>query len=288
MRAPCTSRRSCCTCVPACARSSCRGSQRPTRTSFLVTSRCTERRTDRRATGTRSAMLSAISFVNSGARDRRRSARAGGERRNALAERRPNSSSSFERVASRCSAVVLDASATLMSMRGMDRLLDLQATDSSMDRLEHRRGQLEAGEDLAIARKQMEDAESRLGELRLALDSVAAQSSRFEHDIDSMGRKLDDEQKRMYDGSIANAKELEALQHEITNLKERRSRAEDELLELMVRRDDMDARASKETEEVAATRARVDEVGGDAARELDDIAGTSTNCARRARRSPVR
>jgi hypothetical protein len=159
-----------------------------------------------------------------------------------------------------------------MSMRGMDRLLDLQATDSSMDRLEHRRGQLEAGEDLAIARKQMEDAESRLGELRLALDSVAAQSSRFEHDIDSMGRKLDDEQKRMYDGSIANAKELGALQHEITNLKERRSRTEDELLELMVRREDMDARASKATEEVAAARARVDEVGGDAARELDDIA----------------
>jgi predicted nucleic acid-binding Zn-ribbon protein len=154
----------------------------------------------------------------------------------------------------------------------MDRLLDLQSTDSSIDRLEHRRAQLEAGEDLAIARKQMEDAESRLGELRLALDSVAAQSSRLEHEIDSMGRKLDDEQKRMYDGSIANAKELEALQHEIANLKERRSRAEDELLELMVRREDLDARASTADEEVAAARARVDEVGGDAANELDDIA----------------
>ena len=157
-------------------------------------------------------------------------------------------------------------------MRGMDRLLDLQTTDSSIDRLEHRRGQLEAGEELAIARKQMEDAESRLGELRLALDSVATQSSRLEHEIDSMGRKLEDEQKRMYDGSIANAKELEALQHEITNVKERRSRAEDELLDQMERREDLDARASKADEEVVAARARVEEVGGDASRELDDIA----------------
>ena len=154
----------------------------------------------------------------------------------------------------------------------MDRLLDLQTTDSSIDRLEHRRGQLEAGEELAIARKQMEDAESRLGELRLALDSVATQSSRLEHEIDSMGRKLEDEQKRMYDGSIANAKELEALQHEITNVKERRSRAEDELLDQMERREDLDARASKADEEVVAARARVEEVGGDASRELDDIA----------------
>jgi uncharacterized protein len=158
-------------------------------------------------------------------------------------------------------------------MRGMDRLLDLQSTDTSIDRIEHRRGQLEAGEDLAIARKQMEDAESRLGELRLALDSVTAESSRLEHEIDSMGLKLEDEQKRMYDGSIVNAKELEALQHEITNLNDRRSRAEDQLLELMVRRDDLDARASKADEEVTAARERVAVVGGDAAKELDGIAG---------------
>jgi predicted nucleic acid-binding Zn-ribbon protein len=157
-------------------------------------------------------------------------------------------------------------------MRGMDRLLDLQTTDTSIDRLEHRRGQLEAGEDLAVARKQMEDAESRLGELRLALDSVTAESSRLEHEIDSMGRKLEDEQKRMYDGSIANTKELEALQHEITNLNDRRSRAEDQLLELMVRRDELDARATSADQDATAARARVEEIGGDAANELDEIA----------------
>jgi predicted nucleic acid-binding Zn-ribbon protein len=156
-------------------------------------------------------------------------------------------------------------------MRGMDRLLELQELDTAIDRLQHRREQLDSGEELAVARKEMEEAEARLGELRLALDSVASESSRLEHEIESMSAKLVAEEKRMYDGSIANTKELEALQHEITNLRDRRSRAEDELLDQMVRREDLDARATTADAEVAATRARTEEIGGEAARELDEI-----------------
>jgi len=157
-------------------------------------------------------------------------------------------------------------------MRGMDRILELQALDTAIDRLEHRREQLDAGEELSAVRKEMEVAESRLGELRLALDSVASEQRRLEHDIDSTSAKLAAEEKRMYDGSIANAKELEALQHEIASARERRSRAEDELLDQMVRREDLEARATDADAEVTAARARVEEVGGDAARELDEIA----------------
>jgi predicted nucleic acid-binding Zn-ribbon protein len=80
----------------------------------------------------------------------------------------------------------------------------------------------------------------------------------------------------MYDGSIANAKELEALQHEIVSLKERRSRAEDDLLEQMVRKEDVEARAAQAQTEAEAARARVEEVGGDAVRELDTIAADLT------------
>jgi predicted nucleic acid-binding Zn-ribbon protein len=158
----------------------------------------------------------------------------------------------------------------------MDRLLELQELDTAIGRLEHRRGQLEAGEEVSAARKEMEEAESRLGELRLALDAIARESARLEHEIDSLGAKLAAEEKRMYDGSIANAKELEALQHEIANLRDRRSRAEDELLDQMVRREDLEARASEADVEVAAARARVEEVGGGAATELDDIAAALT------------
>ncbi|MGZ5291611.1 MAG: zinc ribbon domain-containing protein [Actinomycetota bacterium] len=156
-------------------------------------------------------------------------------------------------------------------MRGMERVLELQELDTSIDRLEQRRAQLEAGEALAAARRAMELAESRLGELRLALDEVARESSRLEHEIDTMGSKLVAEEKRMYDGSIANPKELEALQHEIASLKDRRARAEDQLLEQMERREDLDARAATADVEANAARAHLEEVGGDAANELDRI-----------------
>jgi predicted nucleic acid-binding Zn-ribbon protein len=156
----------------------------------------------------------------------------------------------------------------------MDHILELQGLDSTIDRLAHRREQLEAGEELSAVRKEMEESESRLGELRLALDAVTQESARLEREIDSMGAKLGAEEKRMYDGTIANAKELEALQHEISSLKDRRSRAEDELLEQMVRREDLEARATTADAEVIAARARVDSIGGDAVRELDELEAT--------------
>jgi uncharacterized protein len=161
-------------------------------------------------------------------------------------------------------------------MRGLERILELQDLDTAIDRLEQRSEQLEAGEELSSLRKEMEEADARLGELRLGSDSITVESNRLEHEIASMSDKLHAEEKRMYDGSIANARELEALQHEITSLKERRARAEDDLLEQMVRKEDVEARAAESQTEAEAARVRVEVVGGDTVRELDQIAADLT------------
>ena len=156
-------------------------------------------------------------------------------------------------------------------MRGLERILELQELDTAIDRLDHRREQLEAGEELSAVRKEMEEADARLGEIRLASDAVASESRRLELEIESMNAKLEAEQKRMYDGSIANPKELDALQHEIASLTERRGRAEDDLLEQMVRKEELDARGAEADTDAAAARSKVEEVGGDAVKELDEI-----------------
>lgn len=152
-------------------------------------------------------------------------------------------------------------------------MLELQDLDTAVDRLESRRSRLEEGQELRAARTSMEEAEGRLGEIRLAMDSIARDQQRLEHEIDTMSEKAAVEEKRLYDGSIANAKELEALQHEIQSIRDRRSRTEDQLLEQMEQREQLQARADVAQTEVEDARARVEAIGGDAVHELETIEG---------------
>jgi len=158
-------------------------------------------------------------------------------------------------------------------MRGEDRLLELQESDSAIVRLEARRAELEAGIEIAAARETAQRAESMVGELRLAIDAVAQEQRKLEHDIETLELKSAAEEKRMYDGSIANQKELDALQHEIANIKQRRSIAEDDLLERMEKREEFDARLGEAERELAAARERLREVGEGSAKELERIGG---------------
>jgi predicted nucleic acid-binding Zn-ribbon protein len=158
------------------------------------------------------------------------------------------------------------------------RLLDLQEADTAIGRLQARRRVLEDGSELAAVRADADAADNRLGELRLRLDEIGRDQSRFEHEIDSMTQKEQAEQQRMYDGSIVNAKELEALQHEITSVHKRRSDREDELLALLELRENLEAEAVAAEQQAAALRARAE---GAASAASDELAGISTDLADR-------
>ncbi len=136
------------------------------------------------------------------------------------------------------------------------RLLALQEADTSIDRLHARRRALEQGAELAAVRSKADAAEARLGELRLQLDEIGRDQTRFEHEIDSMTQKEQAEQTRMYDGSIVNSKELEALQHEIASVRKRRSDREDELLALMELREQLEGDAAAAERETTTLRAK--------------------------------
>jgi predicted nucleic acid-binding Zn-ribbon protein len=139
-------------------------------------------------------------------------------------------------------------------------LLEIQEHDTAIDRLQARIAVLEAGADVAAALAEANEAERVMGELRLKLDELSRDQQRFEHEIDSMSQKAAAEERRMYDGSVANARELDSIRHEVDNLKKRRSDREDELLGLMEVREEL------ETQE-----RQVDEVGGIAAEELGTL-----------------
>ena len=154
----------------------------------------------------------------------------------------------------------------------MARLLALQEIDTTIDRLSARKKVLESGGELAAARNEADAAERALGELRLQLDVVGRDQSKLEHEIDSLTQKAAAEDKRLYDGSIVNAKELESIQHEITNLKNRKSRVEDEQLEVMERREQLDTQAEAAEKSVEQARTALTDLQGSAEHELDDVA----------------
>ena len=150
-------------------------------------------------------------------------------------------------------------------------LLEIQELDTASDRLLARIDALERGEDAAAALAEANEAERMMGELRLRLDELSRDQMRFEHEIDSMSQKAAAEERRLYDGSVANARELDSITHEVENLKKRRGDREDELLALMEVREELEAQERAAGERSDALRARVEEVGSVAADELERL-----------------
>jgi predicted nucleic acid-binding Zn-ribbon protein len=155
--------------------------------------------------------------------------------------------------------------------RGLDRLLDLQGIDLTVDRLRARMAGLEAGGEVLAVRKQLEETESRMGEAKLALDGVSRDQRRLEGDVDSMQQKIDAERKRMFDGSVVNPKELQAIGAEVESLQHRKARTEDLVLEQMEQREELEARVSNLEAEAGGARVRVEEIEETSGREHVEI-----------------
>ena len=119
----------------------------------------------------------------------------------------------------------------------LERLLQLQSEDSSLDRGRRRLQQLPERARLERLEQQLEEVSSDVAVAARNRDDVARVQDRLEGEISVLEEKLQREQQRMYSGQVANPKELSNLQAEVEMLSRRRSGLEDELLESMVARD---------------------------------------------------
>ena len=156
-------------------------------------------------------------------------------------------------------------------MQGLERLLELQELDVAIDRLHARQAELDAGQEVRDAQAAADAAEAAVGEIRLSLDAASREQRRLDGEAESLGLKLQAEQKRMYDGSVANAKELDAISHEIDNLRARRGRLEDEELERMEEVEGLEARLKDAEAELTGARDRLGELRGESGKELEEV-----------------
>jgi predicted nucleic acid-binding Zn-ribbon protein len=126
------------------------------------------------------------------------------------------------------------------------RLLDLQAADTALAQLGHRRRNLpelsaladraERGAGLA---NDIIDAETRAGD-------VADEQRRLENEVDAVRARAARDEQRLQAGGLP-AKELGGLQHEVATLARRQSSLEDDLLEVMEQREEADGSLARLT-----------------------------------------
>ncbi|AEV82441.1 hypothetical protein ACWT_1423 [Actinoplanes sp. SE50] len=154
------------------------------------------------------------------------------------------------------------------------RLLDLQAVDTALAQLAHRRKNLpEIAEIEAVAREisALEDERVRA---QVAVDDLDRDIARFEKDIDQVRqRKAKDQQQLDAGGSL---KQVEGLQHELATLNRRQSELEDAELELMEQREaataalaDVQGRIAAAGQRRSDAERRRDEAYADIAKEQE-------------------
>jgi predicted nucleic acid-binding Zn-ribbon protein len=156
--------------------------------------------------------------------------------------------------------VLREEPALKASATDQQRLLDVQALDTRLDQLAHRRATLP--EHAALA-----ELEQRLAVLRDQVVAVEAEESdlgreltKAEGDVDQVRARSERDQKRLDAGQVSSPKELEGLQHEIQTLARRQGDLEEIVLDVMERLESAQSRHAELTAQQEEAQARVAEL----------------------------
>ncbi|HEX6381603.1 MAG TPA: C4-type zinc ribbon domain-containing protein [Acidimicrobiia bacterium] len=138
-------------------------------------------------------------------------------------------------------------------MASFDDLLTLQHHDSAADRLRHRRATLPERAELESKRAAYDDLGRQLADVTERRDAELREERRLDDEVRSLEAKAKAEDSRMYSGTISSPRELQAMQADIDQLKRQAREREDEELEVLMRREALDA----EVAELEAAQARL-------------------------------
>jgi predicted nucleic acid-binding Zn-ribbon protein len=115
------------------------------------------------------------------------------------------------------------------------RLLDLQALDSAIARLQHRRRTLPELAEIERLDGLVDALRDDVVRAETEVSDLAREQARFEKEIEQVRSRRDRDEGRLASGAITVAKQLQDLEHEVATLKRRQSDLEDGELEVMER-----------------------------------------------------
>ncbi|GAA5184390.1 C4-type zinc ribbon domain-containing protein [Rugosimonospora acidiphila] len=151
------------------------------------------------------------------------------------------------------------------------RLLDLQAIDLALTQLAHRRRNLPQIAELDRLARQITAADDERVKAQVGVDDLDRDIARLEKDVEQVRARRAKDQSRL-DAGTGPARELEALQHELTSLARRQSELEDAELELMEQREQAETSLNQTVGRLTETRKEREQVEAARDQALAEIA----------------
>ncbi|MFC7675725.1 zinc ribbon domain-containing protein [Mycolicibacterium sp. GCM10028919] len=131
-------------------------------------------------------------------------------------------------------------------------LVELTALDAEIGRLDHRAKNLAEQQALDAVAAEHQEASDKLAVVGISLEDLDGEVAKYESEIASVRQREDRDRSMLQSGNV-NSKQLTDLQHELETLERRQASLEDDQLEVMERREQVQ-------EEQAAQQRRVDEL----------------------------
>jgi predicted nucleic acid-binding Zn-ribbon protein len=153
------------------------------------------------------------------------------------------------------------------------RLLELQALDSALDRMAHRRKTLPELAEIERLEAKVEALRDDTVRAETEVSDLARETKKFEDEIEQVRARRTRDETHLNSGAVTNAKQLEELQHEVATLNRRQSDLEDGELEVMERAESAQAVLDRLVGERDTLLAKRDEAGiarDKAFAEIDD------------------
>jgi predicted nucleic acid-binding Zn-ribbon protein len=133
-------------------------------------------------------------------------------------------------------------------------LLELSKLDAELSRIAHRAAHLPQRDAYERMKVEHNAAGDRLAVVRIAMEDLDAQVSRFESEIEAV-RQREERDRSLLRSGATDAKQLSDVQHELDTLIRRQTSLEDSLLEVMEHREELEAQLAAELGAIEALEA---------------------------------
>ncbi|MDQ4065650.1 MAG: C4-type zinc ribbon domain-containing protein [Actinomycetota bacterium] len=153
----------------------------------------------------------------------------------------------------------------------LQRLLDLQTEDTAIKRLTERKSSLPEAQQLQTLNEQIAELTSDIEIATRQNTDVGRDQDKLEGEIEIAEAKIAKEEQRMFSGSVANPKELSALQAEVEMLKRKKGELEDQLLEVMVAKENAAATLERLEGERSRASSEAERLTNEVAMLVNDI-----------------